>query len=87
MFGRAKAPQGPWDVDEVRGLRTYAMQPYDPAPFLYCFYPHPWAFDAKEKGDLMVSWSEGGMGGHVIAERLRFMTTADEPEEEEKQKS
>jgi hypothetical protein len=76
QFGRAKQPQGPWEVHEVKGLRTYAMQPYDPAPFKYCFYPHPWAFQTERDGDLMITWSEGGMNGGVIAELLRFETTA-----------
>jgi hypothetical protein len=75
-FGRAQEPEGPWEqIYEVEGLRTYSMQPYDPAPFMYCFYPHPWAFEAKKNGDLMISWSEGGMNGSVIAEMLRFETT------------
>ncbi len=75
-FGRAQEPQGPWEqIYEVEGLRTYAMQPYDPAPFMYCFYPHPWAFETKKNGDLMITWSEGGMNGSVIAELLRFETT------------
>jgi hypothetical protein len=75
-FGRAQEPQGPWEqIHEVEGLRTYSMQPYDPASFIYCFYPHPWAFDVKKNGDLMITWSEGGMHGSVIAELLRFETT------------
>jgi Domain of unknown function (DUF4185) len=76
QFGRAKQPQGPWEIYEVKGLRTYTMQPYDPSPFRYCFYPHPWAFQTDRSGDLMITWSEGGMNGGVIAELLRFETTA-----------
>lgn len=75
QFGRATSPEGPWDFQEVKGLRTYAMQPHDPAPFRYCFYPHPWAFKTTQNGDLMITWSEGGMNGGVIAEILRFETT------------
>jgi hypothetical protein len=74
LFGRAQQPQGPWQIHEVEGLRTYSMQPYDPSPFRYCFYPHPWAFETKRDGDLMITWSEGGMNGGVIAEKLRFET-------------
>lgn len=75
QFGRAMQPQGPWEIHDVKGLRTYVMQPYDPSPFRYCFYPHPWAFQTKKHGDLMITWSEGGMKGGVIAELLRFETT------------
>ncbi|KAE9381345.1 hypothetical protein N431DRAFT_359225 [Stipitochalara longipes BDJ] len=74
QFGRAMQPQGPWDTHELKGLRTYAMQQYDPSPFRYCFYPHPWAFEMNQSGDLMITWSEGGMRGGVIAELLRFET-------------
>jgi hypothetical protein len=75
QFGRAMQPQGPWDIHEVKGLRTYSMQQYDPSPFSYCFYPHPWAFKTERDGDLIITWSEGGMRGGVIAELLRFETT------------
>jgi hypothetical protein len=79
MFGRATAPQGPWQVHEVHGLKTYTLVEQYPETFRYCFYPHPWAFDSK-KGDLMISWNEGGMTGSVIAEKLRFETTANLPQ-------
>jgi Domain of unknown function (DUF4185) len=73
MMGRAMDPQGPWQIHFVEGFKAYrhvdASQDY-----LYCFYPHPWAFDGK-KGDLMISWSEGGLNGSVIADLLRFQTT------------
>jgi hypothetical protein len=33
--------------------------------FTYCMYAHPWAFDER-KGDLMITWSEGGISGSVV---------------------
>ena len=47
------------------------MQPYDPSPFMYCFYPHPWAFEVKNHGDFMITWSETCEGTiHGMAERI-----------------
>jgi hypothetical protein len=75
MFGRAKAPEGPWDIKAL-DLNAYSLNEID-STFRYCFYPHPWAFDSR-KGDLMVSWSEGGMAGSVLAGKIRFETITDE---------
>jgi hypothetical protein len=75
IFGRAKAPEGPWEIVAL-DLNAYTMNELD-STFRYCFYPHPWAFDSR-KGDLMVSWNEGGMAGSVIAEKIRFQTEIDE---------
>jgi hypothetical protein len=78
MMGRAKNPQGPWELHFVEGFKSYRHIDA-PQGYLYCFYPHPWAFDGK-KGDLMISWSEGGLSGNVIADLLRFETEVVPPQ-------
>lgn len=80
MFGRAKALEGPWELLTL-DMMTYSLNS-DPSDFRYCMYPHPWAFDIK-KGDLMVSWSEGGVTGNVLAAKIRFQMTTDEVPNEE----
>ena len=37
-----------------------------PIGFMYCMYPHPWAFN-EEEGELLVTWSENWPGGVVGA--------------------
>ncbi|KAI6250228.1 hypothetical protein HI914_01772 [Erysiphe necator] len=71
ILGRGVAPEGPWQM-ELLDLDIYALNK-DKSPFQYCFYPHPWASNER-KGDLLVTWSEGGMDGNVIAVQLRFET-------------
>ncbi|POS83191.1 hypothetical protein EPUL_004758, partial [Erysiphe pulchra] len=71
VLGRGIAPEGPWQMESL-DLKTYALNK-DKTPFQYCFYPHPWASNEK-KGDLLITWSEGGMDGNVIAVQLRFET-------------
>jgi len=75
FIGRAKKPEGPWEVEMLK-LNAYTMNDVD-STFRYCFYAHPWAFDSS-KGDLMISWNEGGMRGSVTAEKLRFEMTVDD---------
>ncbi|RKF63168.1 Cystathionine beta-lyase MetC [Erysiphe neolycopersici] len=71
VLGRGIAPEGPWQM-ETLDLKTYALNK-DKTPFQYCFYPHPWA-SSERNGDLLITWSEGGMDGNVIAVQLRFET-------------
>lgn len=79
QFGRSKKPQGPW---EIKGLdvKTYPLARQFMGSFMYCMYPHPWAADSK-KGDLMISWSEGGMTGGVIGVVVRLRTSTANLEE------
>lgn len=75
QMGRASAPQGPWEVFELKDLELYALNKGENKglfDFRYCVYPHPWGGDLAGKGDLMVSWSEGGMTGQVLAAMVRL---------------
>ncbi|CAL3962211.1 unnamed protein product [Diplocarpon coronariae] len=67
MMGRATSPEGPWDIQMAMAF----SQPKD-GLFRYCVYPHPWADNTKETGDLTISWSEGGMTGGVLMSKIRF---------------
>jgi len=67
IMGTAPKLEGPWEflnLFQATGLKCFN-------PFMYCIYPHPWAFDAKE-GELMVTWSEPYPGG-VIAAKVKFV--------------
>ncbi|KAG8533746.1 uncharacterized protein KY384_001487 [Bacidia gigantensis] len=68
--GRAKAPEGPWDIYVV-GTAKGINYPND---YMYCIFPHPWAFADKD-GKLMVTWSEHWPGG-VVAAKLSFKLDA-----------
>ncbi|KUJ22746.1 uncharacterized protein LY89DRAFT_728864 [Mollisia scopiformis] len=83
LMARAKSPEGPWDDGWVlNDADLYNSDPNKPptGPFFYCIYPHPWAlgFDGVESdgmsktGDFMISWSEGGLVGGVLAASFRF---------------
>ncbi|PBP26432.1 hypothetical protein BUE80_DR002701 [Diplocarpon rosae] len=67
MMGRATTPEGPWDIQTA----MVVSQPKN-GVFLYCVYPHPWADNAQETGDLTISWSESGLGGVVLMSKIRF---------------
>ncbi len=83
MIGRATSPEGPWDVSELN-MKAYNLND-NAGDFRYCFYPHTWAFDIKEGGDMMITWSEGGLTGNVVAELVRFKTTTEPVPESEMQ--
>ncbi|KAG4432004.1 hypothetical protein IFR05_012510 [Cadophora sp. M221] len=71
QMGRAKNPEGPWDI-RLTDVQLYPTAPLWPGQFIYCVYPHPWADETHENGDLTISWSEGGMKGHVLMSKIRF---------------
>lgn len=81
-MGRARSVEGPWEVVELRDVELYALNDKEDKgmfDFRYCVYPHAWACewdghgdDRAGRGDLMISWSEGGMSGGVLAGVLRF---------------
>ncbi|KAI9672372.1 MAG: hypothetical protein M1817_003394 [Caeruleum heppii] len=70
------------DSKVMMGLATRLEGPYEMFPiadatginerggYMYCMYPHPWAFK-EEDGELMVTWSEHWPGG-VIGAKLKF---------------
>lgn len=73
QMGRSKTPWGPWEVCEL-DVELYALNGREDKgmfDFRYCVYPHPWAGDVS-RGDLMISWSEGGMTGGVLAAVVRL---------------
>ena len=77
QFGRATEPQGPFEVVPLDDVELYALNTREDKgifDFRYCVYPHPWAGDLSGKGDLMISWSEGGMTGGVLGAMVRLAT-------------
>ena len=72
-MGRASSPQGPWEIVALNVKLYHLNDAQWAGPFRYCVYPHPWACDIS-KGDLMISWSEGGMTGGVLAVQVRLKT-------------
>lgn len=69
MFGRARAPEGPFETVEL--MTAYPLGHLKNFKHTSCMYAHPWAF-SESKGDLMVTWSEGGPEGNVVAIKIRF---------------
>ncbi|KAI9821126.1 MAG: hypothetical protein M1827_003860 [Pycnora praestabilis] len=65
-MGTAPRLEGPWKFSDV----FEALGKDYPDGYMYCMYPHPWAF-REEEGELMVSWSEHWPGG-VVAAKLVF---------------
>jgi hypothetical protein len=74
IFGRSSAPELPFTTAKLMTASPLIKQP--DSSFTYCMYPHPWAFDG-EKGDLMITWSEGGMKGNIVAVKVRLMMVGD----------
>ncbi|KAI9759893.1 MAG: hypothetical protein M4579_002018 [Chaenotheca gracillima] len=73
LMGTAPRVEGPWDLREL-----CTAEPIDfPSPFLYCVFPHPWAFK-DEDGELMVTWSEHRPGGVVAAKLTLEMEESEE---------
>lgn len=64
-IGTSPTLVGPWDIREV-GLAKGINHPNN---YMYCIYPHVWAFPGGLS--LMVTWSEHWPGG-VIAAKLTF---------------
>ncbi|PQE19898.1 splicing factor u2af 35 kda subunit protein [Rutstroemia sp. NJR-2017a BVV2] len=71
MFGRARRAWGPFEIVEL--MTAHPLGKTSDLGFTYCMYAHPWAFP-QSKGDLMITWSEGGMTGGVVAVKVRFET-------------
>jgi len=67
--GVAERPEGPWEV--VRLIEAPQRTPQPDFKFTYCMFAHPWAADVG-KGELVVSWSEGGMRGKVCVAKVGF---------------
>lgn len=75
LIGRAATIEGPFEVLPLNNVDLYALNTGEDKgafDFRYCVYPHPWAGDLKGKGDLMITWSEGGITGGVLAAMLRL---------------
>ena len=64
-MGCSKTLEGPYELFEVAHAEGVTQGGY-----MYCIYPHPWAFN-EEEGQLMVTWSEPWPGG-VVAAKLEF---------------
>lgn len=67
----APNPWGPFS--EPQKLEIDASPSKEPmrAIFTYCMYAHPWAFDERN-GELMITWCEGGLLGHVRVVKATF---------------
>ncbi|KAE8444605.1 hypothetical protein EG329_014436 [Mollisiaceae sp. DMI_Dod_QoI] len=80
LMARAINAEGPWSDLSALEVELYSSNPNRPptGPFNYCMYPHPWAlgFNAENgmerTGDLMITWSEGGVNGCVLAASIRL---------------
>jgi hypothetical protein len=66
-IGVAPGPEGPWDFKPL--IPAPPKEIYEDTQFTYCMFAHPWAGD-ESKGELIVSWSEGGMRGRVVAVKV-----------------
>ncbi|KAH7364210.1 hypothetical protein BKA65DRAFT_590568 [Rhexocercosporidium sp. MPI-PUGE-AT-0058] len=71
QMGRAKNPEGPWDI-QVTEIHLHFTNPVLFGQYAYCVYPHPWADETHENGDLTISWCESIMDGHVLMSKIRF---------------
>lgn len=66
MMGCSKSLEGPFEMFKV--AEATGIDHKD--NYMYCIYPHPWAFKEVD-GELMVTWSEHWPGG-VVAAKLTF---------------
>jgi hypothetical protein len=64
--------EGPFTI--VRLINAAPLFPMPSGSYMYCIYPHPWAFK-EEEGQLMITWSEGTPQGNVVAVKLQFGMT------------
>lgn len=62
MIGAEANLEGPWTLTSL----FTASGIHQPDKYMYCMYPHPWAFD-EDEGELLVTWSEHWPGGVVGA--------------------
>lgn len=69
IMGTSARPEGPFEVTEL--MYTYALHFVPVGQYNYCVYPHQWAFDEKQ-GELMITWSEGGTDGQVVAVKVKL---------------
>ncbi|KAI9650491.1 hypothetical protein NHQ30_000507 [Ciborinia camelliae] len=69
MFGRAVNPWGPFEVVDL--MKAYPLGHIQKFAYTAHMFAHPWAFP-ENKGDLMVTWSEGGSAGNIVAVKIRF---------------
>lgn len=68
-MGVAPQPWGPWELERLMEARPRTVQA--DSGFTYCVFGHPWAGQEQE-GEIMVSWSEGGMRGKVVAVMVKL---------------
>lgn len=73
-IGVSPKPEGPWEFQKLIPAPPRTLQP--DSSFTYCMYAHPWAYD-EARGELMVSWSEGGMRGKVVAVKITLGKNSD----------
>jgi hypothetical protein len=66
MMGCSKSLEGPYEIFKIAAATGIDH----PDNYMYCVYPHPWAFK-EEDGVMMVTWSEHWPGG-VVAAKLIF---------------
>ncbi|KAH8809335.1 hypothetical protein F5884DRAFT_795348 [Xylogone sp. PMI_703] len=69
LIGVAPNPEGPWEL--VKLIPAPPKTPQPDSGFTYCMYAHPWAY-GESKGELMITWSEGGMKGKIVAVKVKF---------------
>ena len=62
MIGAECRLEGPWTLTPL----FTASGIHRPDNYMYCMYPHPWAFE-EEQGELLITWSEHWPGGVVGA--------------------
>jgi hypothetical protein len=74
LIGVSANVEGPYTT--VALMHAFPLAPMPEEPFRYCMYPHPWAFK-EEKGELMITWSEGSMNGNVVAVKVELAMTMD----------
>ncbi|RFU25360.1 hypothetical protein B7463_g10970, partial [Scytalidium lignicola] len=84
LIGVAPKPEGPWALQKL--IPAPPRMPQPDSSFTYCMYAHPWAYD-ESKGELMVSWSEGGMRGKIVAVKVTFAQNANMGNTETKKSS
>lgn len=71
-IGVAPKPEGPWDIRKL--IPAVPKTKVQGATFTYCMYAHPWAFD-EARGEVMITWSEGGMQGRVVGVKVSLAQT------------
>lgn len=72
LLGVAPKLEGPFTIRPI--MNAFPLQPMPAGSIHYCMYPHPWAYK-EEDGELMITWSEGGPTGGVVAVKVQFART------------